>query len=122
MTELVCPSQEVLRNNLTRSSLLFRCREDGIWTEVAVEASNANTSNKNMKTNSTSVDRTGTDSCVKQRHNGFLYFYGSNLKGSKLRKSFQLRDSSINMLYFLAAIVVAAFLSILVIVVLLFKR
>jgi len=117
VAELVCPSQEIVRSNRTKSSLslLFRCREDGIWTEV-ISGSNTGTDSGNE----TAVGK--SQNCIKQRHNGFLYFYGSGHKVSKLRKSFYLRENSVSMLHFLAAIVVIAFISILFIVVLLFKR
>lgn len=103
VAELVCPT---LASGNHSKNLYFRCREDGIWTEF-----------------SPSNETTKSISCVKQRHNGFLYYYGSiNGKNGKLRKSFHFRETSINMLHLLAAVVIAAFLSILIIVVLLFKR
>ena len=106
VAELVCPLQDIVRGNLTKTSLLFRCREDGIWTEI----------------NATNETGKGV-SCMKQKHNGFMYYYGNGAyKNGKIRKSFYFRETSINMMHLLAAVVFAAFLSILIIVVLLFKR
>lgn len=115
IAELVCPSSEVLRSNTTKPNLSFRCREDGIWTEIII-------SNSNETSKSENVGKQKVHSCVRQRHNGLLYFYNNGHKGAKLRKSFYLRDNSVNMLHFLAAVVVTAFLCILIIIVLLFKR
>lgn len=112
--KLICPTNiDLNRSNHSKSitSLLFRCREDSIWTEV----------NELIEQNSTNTGTGGrsTHSCVRQRHNGLLYFYGS---GHKLRKSYIGRDNSLNMLHFLAAVVLLAFFSIVIIVILLFKR
>lgn len=124
VAELICPTQEGFKNNNTKSGLLFRCREDGIWTEinfVNLTSVMNNTDNSNQYSLVNSRVRS-SNLCVKARNNGLLYFYSPGLKGSKLRKPFYLRDSTIGMLYFLAAVVVAAFFSILAIIVLLFKR
>ncbi|KAI2803310.1 CUB and sushi domain-containing protein 1 [Blomia tropicalis] len=112
--KLICPTNiDLNRSNHSKSitSLLFRCREDSIWTEV----------NELVEQNSTNTGTGGrsTHSCVRQRHNGLLYFYGS---GHKLRKSYIGRDNSLSMLHFLAAVVLLAFFSIVIIVILLFKR
>ncbi|OTF73176.1 Sushi domain containing protein, partial [Euroglyphus maynei] len=116
LAELICSTQDVQRSNLTRSSLLFRCREDGLWTEVI---------SANETSTSSSKHRSST-SCVRQRHNGFLYFYAygssSTMKNFFRNKNFYIRETSVNILHLLAGVVVAAFLSILIIVILMFKR
>lgn len=116
IAELVCPSSETQRSNTTtKPNLTFRCREDGIWTEITM-------SNNSETSKVENVGNQKVHTCVRQRHNGLLYFYNTGHKGAKLRKSFYLRDNSVNMLHFLAAVVVTAFLCILIIIVLLFKR
>nr|XP_046920510.1 uncharacterized protein LOC124500480 [Dermatophagoides farinae] len=119
LAELICSSQDVQRSNLTRSSLWFRCREDGLWTEII------NQNETTISSSSSSRHRSST-SCVRQRHNGFLYFYGygssSTIKNFFRNKSFYIRETSVNILHLLAAVVIAAFLSILIIVILMFKR
>ncbi|UXI20853.1 uncharacterized protein NH340_JMT06796 [Sarcoptes scabiei] len=105
IAEVICSPE----SNGQKNSIKFRCREDGRWMEV--------------QTSSTSTENTNSfaNNCIKSRHNGFLLF---TTIGSKniFRKNFLFKETSINVLHLLAAVVIAAFVSIFIIVVLLFKR